>query len=212
MKYVMYGMASIVCVVLALLCWTAVEQRTYRETEMQQALREAVMESLDQVMLQGKYTVESREDLVADFTELLVRRIHLSDSGVSLQVDITGVDEKKGLLSVQVTETFTHPNGRIGSCETAATVVLEQEETRELFEVCYQLPEEVCSGTDTPLPRVHKRYLLEEGTQLMVPKNPPDVAGKKFLAWADADGRTYTKAQLEKIKVNSVLTLTAIYG
>jgi len=215
MKHVMYGLVSILLVVLAIVIWLAVEQRSEREMEMEAALQQAVADVVDQVSLQGKYRVESDEELVADFTALLAERLHVQDAGLKLTVDIAGVDAAKGLLSVRVTEEFTHPNGRKGTCETQATMVLEQEEGKALYEVNYVIPEELCAAAraeQEAIPGAYKTYLLEEGTKVRVPENPPDIAGKRFLAWADERGTTYTKEQLEELTVAQAMTVTAIYG
>ena len=215
MKHVMYGLVSILLVVLAIVIWLAVEQRSEREMEMEAALQQAVADVVDQVSLQGKYRVESDEELVADFTALLAERLHVQDAGLKLTVDIAGVDAAKGLLSVRVTEEFTHPNGRKGTCETQATMVLEQEEGKALYEINYVIPEELCAAARAEqevIPGAYKTYLLEEGTKVRVPENPPDIAGKRFLAWADERGTTYTKEQLEELTVAQAMTVTAIYG
>lgn len=215
MKQVMYGLVIIIPVVLAIVAWLAVEQRSEREMEMETALQQAVADVVDQVSLQGKYQVQSNEELVADFTALLTKRLHVQDEGLVLTVDIAGVDAKKGLLSVHLTEEFTHPNGRKGTCETQATMVLEQEEGKKLYEICYEIPEEICRAAGmegAPRSGAYKRYILEEGCSVKAPANPPDIGSKKFLSWADADGRTYTKSQLEALSVKQAMTLTAIYG
>ena len=215
MKHVMYGLVSILLVVLAIVAWLAVEQRSEREMEMEAALQQAVADTVDQVALQGKYRVRSDEELVADFTALLTERLHVQDEGLVLTVDIAGVDAKKGLLSVHVKEEFTHPNGRKGTCETSATMVLEQEEGKAMYEINYVIPEEVCraaGGDGAPLPTAYKRYVLEEGGAVLAPQNPPSVGGKKFLSWADENGTTYTRSQIEALTVEQALTFTAIYG
>ena len=215
MKHVMYGLVSILLVVLAIVIWLAVEQRSEREMEMEAALQQAVADVVDQVSLQGKYRVESDEELVADFTALLAERLHVQDAGLKLTVDIAGVDAAKGLLSVRVTEEFTHPNGRKGTCETQATMVLEQEEGKALYEVNYVIPEELCAAARAAgeaIPGAYKTYLLEEGTKVRVPSNPPDFGGKRFVAWADEDGAIHTTAELATMKVEKALTLTAVYN
>jgi hypothetical protein len=193
----------------------AVAGRHTRENEMRVALRQAVEESADQVLMQGKYDVDSAEELVADFTSLLVERLRIKDRNLSLQVDIAGVDSEKGLLSVHVAETYTHPNGRKGLAETEATILLEQEEKKPLHRVDFCIPEELvalASEADIAIPSEYKTYLLEEGELLQAPSNPPDFGGKYFVAWSNEDGAILTTAELKTMKAEQSLTLRAVYN
>ena len=57
----------------------------------------------------------SQEEFVADFCQALLERVHAgsadaTDDHLTIQVDVMGIDVEKGLLSVAVKETFTHPN------------------------------------------------------------------------------------------------------
>lgn len=215
MKHVIYGVLSIVLIVLVVVSLVTVAGRHTREQELKQALRQAVEESVDQVFIQGKYKLDSKEELVADFTSLLVERLHTKDAGQKLRVDIAGVDEQKGLLSVHVEEAYTHPNGRKGVVETETTIALEQEIRKAVYEIHYVIPQEICKAAQksgTPLPTEYRSFILEEGCSMKAPLNPPGIGNKKFLSWADENGRTYTKSQLETLTVEHTMTLTAIYG
>lgn len=215
MKHVIYGAISIVMVVLTLVLMATVAGRHTREQEMQQALRQAVEASVDQAMMQGKYTLNSKEELVADFTSLLVERLRIKDPNLHLKVDIAGVDEVRGLLSVHVTEEYTHPNGRMGMAETSATVVFEQEKKRELYRVDYIIPENVCGearANNVYIPKEYKSYLCEEGETVNAPLNPPNYGTKHFAAWADADGATYTAETLKSMRAEKSMILTAVYN
>lgn len=215
MKHVIYGVISIVLIVLTVVSLVAVAGRHTRENEMRVALRQAVEESADQVLMQGKYDVDSAEELVADFTSLLVERLRIKDRNLSLQVDIAGVDSEKGLLSVHVAETYTHPNGRKGLAETEATILLEQEEKKPLHRVDFCIPEELvalASEADIAIPSEYKTYLLEEGELLQAPSNPPDFGGKHFVAWSNEDGAILTTAELKTMKAEQSLTLRAVYN
>ena len=215
MKQIVYGLVSVLLVVIAIVVWLSVEQRASREAEMEAALQQAVNDTVEQMAMEGKYTVGTEEEVVADFTSMLVERLHVQDRGLSLAVGIAGVDAKKGFLSVHVEEKYTHPNGKVGTYETTATIALEQEEGKAVYEVCYVIPLDICQSaeeTGEPLPTVYKSYVLEHGTKGMAPSNPPDIGGKKFLAWADENGTTYTKNQLEELNVEQAMIFTAIYG
>ena len=215
MKHVMFGACGVLLIVLTVICWIAIAGRSSRELEQQQALNAAVADTMEQLNMQGKYSLDSPEELVADVTSMLVERLHVKDKNLKLNLDIAGADAKKGLLSIHVTEEFTHPNGKIGKYETTATVVLEQEEGKKIYQISYTIPMANCveaTNGDQALPTEYKSYVQQAGEQVKAPGNPPDYGNKHFVAWASEDGATYTANQLRKLKVNSSMTLTAIYN
>lgn len=215
MKQMIYGFIGVGLILMALFTWLAVEQRSVREKETKAALDEAVMETVDALAMQGKYGEMTDEELLGEFTALLSQRLHLGDAGVQLTVDVAGVDAKKGFLSVHITEEFTHPNGKIGKCETDATLVLEQEENKAVHEIAYVIPENIreeARNADIAIPSEYKTYLLEEGKLLKAPSNPPDFGGKHFVAWSNEDGAILTTAEIVTMKTEQSLTLCAVYN
>ena len=153
--------------------------------------------------------------LRSDLQEFSKHVLEDADENFALTVDVAGVDAKKGLLSVHITEEYTHPNGKVGKLETTATIVLEQEEGKPVYEISYLIPEDLrkqASELEQPLPSVYKRYIQEEGETLRAPENPPSIGSKHFVAWADANGATYTSEQLKTMKADKALSLNAIYN
>lgn len=114
MKQIMFGMFSGVFVLLCAIAILTVEGRTNRENELKHALSAAMEETMQNLCMTHKYEVESREEFAADFCQALLQKIQVGleedrDRHLSLQVNITEADPKKGLLSVAVTENFSHP-------------------------------------------------------------------------------------------------------
>ena len=233
MKQAMWGIGVLAIIVLGLVALITNHGRDIRESEMEKSLSAAVDAAVEQMSMEGKYTIADDKELIADFSSLLVEQLNVSgtkeqmdrdgntvsaanpDKNLALTVDIAGVDAKHGLLSVHVTEEFTHPNGKIGKIETTGTIVLEQEEGRKVYEISYLIPEEErkqALDLGQAIPSVYKRYIQEEGEAIRAPKNPPNIGNKRFVAWVDADGATYTSEQLKTMKADKALSLSAVYN
>ena len=233
MKHIIRGFVGIVLIAVITLAYISIQNRNVKESEMDSSLTAAVDSAVEQMSMRGKYTIDDEEELVADFMALLVEQLNVSgtdeqtsadgthiektdaDQNLKLKVDVAGVDAKKGFLSVHVTEEFTHPNGKIGKYETDATIALEQEENKAVYQIDYVIPENIrveAYNNDVFIAGEYKSYLLEEGELMKTPGNPPNFGGKRFVAWAGEDGATYTSSQLATMKVDKSLTLNAVYN
>ncbi len=182
MKQVIFGVMCSFIVVLVIVAVMTVEGRSTRENEADNALSAAVDEVMENLLTKKKYNIENNEEFVADFCEALLEQIQAgsdkdSDKNLSVQVDIAGVDYEKGLLSVHVTEKFTHPNGKIGTLECTSTAILDQRAEKQRYTVTYNLPD-----------RLYKQLEVEAGTDFYLPKAPTDTTeGALFRYWLDAD-------------------------
>lgn len=180
MKQIMFGVVAGVLVILCAVAILTVEGRSSRENELEHALSAAMEETMQNLCVTRKYAVENREEFTADFCQTLLQRISAGegedrDKNLSLQVNITEADLEKGLLSATVIETFTHPNGRIGTVESSATAILEQEDEREEVVLTYYLGE-----------RLYRQFGLLEGDDFKIPKDPAQE-GRTFICWIDRE-------------------------
>lgn len=180
MKQIMFGMFSGVFVLLCAIAILTVEGRTNRENELKHALSAAMEETMQNLCMTHKYEVESREEFAADFCQALLQKIQVGleedrDRHLSLQVNITEADPKKGLLSVAVTENFSHPNGKIGTIQCSSTAILEQEEEKREIVLTYYLGD-----------RIYRQYGLLEGDDFKLPQNPSQE-GRAFVCWLDKE-------------------------
>ena len=100
----------------------SVSGRMNRSMEVKSNLPSAVEETVENLSLK-KYSIADIEEYLADFTATLSDFI---DTDSELTVSVAGADIERGILSVKVTETFVHPNGRTGTVSCERTVLLEQ--------------------------------------------------------------------------------------
>ena len=94
-----------------------------RQNELNRAVDSALQDTVNNQFDKTTYSVNSNDELVADFIEALLVQIN---SDCSVKVNVLDVDYQKGLLSVEVIEKYKHPIGTEGQVSVKRTVVMEQ--------------------------------------------------------------------------------------
>ncbi len=178
MKHIIYGLAASIMILLVVLGVLTVEGRTAREQKLKDSVQQAAASTLYSIYQEKNVNMESQDILVDEFTKRLRQLLHSDTSGqqdapVEFQVKVAGVDAQHGLLSVHVTETFTHPNGRKGTASCDTTAVIEQPKDTPCYTISYRYPN-----------RLYKEYTLLEGMSWKQPANP-SVKGQAFQYWVD---------------------------
>ena len=195
MKNVIYGIMLTVIGILIVLIVITINGRMTRQKESTDALGQAVETTVENTMEQDNYTINDNKEFVADFLQNLLLQVE-NDSDV--EVNIAGIDYKKGLLSVNVVEHFTHPSGKDAELSYSTTVVMEQSDADHYYTVnFYNVDGEV-----------YKSYQLCTGSKVTEPYIP-DVPGKTFVGWKDADGN---EVDIDSVKVSGDMELFASYS
>lgn len=122
MRQMMFGVAAGVIVVLFLGVFIALHGRSLRQNETEQSLESAMEHVMEQIRVEGDQAFADRDEFVAEFIEALLAQI---DSDSEISVRVLKADEKKGLLSVEVVETYEHPNGAKGNVSAQRTMILD---------------------------------------------------------------------------------------
>lgn len=170
MKQLVYGFIIGLIGVLGIGIVVTINGKTTRQGDMDNALNSSVENAVETTMNEKAYSISSNEEFIADFTQNLLVQIS-NDADIEVQVD--KVDYEKGLLSVRVIETFTHPNGKEGKNECTTTVVFEQNTAKaDTVKITYLLED----GS------LYKEYRIKNGDRVLVPKNPTEE-GKTFTGW-----------------------------
>lgn len=125
MKQMAFGIVSVILVVLFLTVIITVHGRTLRKSEAEQGLEEAMRTTVRHLLSEQSYSIANRDEFVADFLETFLVQVN-SDSDIV--VHILKADEKKGLLSIEVVETYRHPNGGEGRVSAYRTILLDRTE------------------------------------------------------------------------------------
>lgn len=176
MKQTVFGVVCMLVLTFLAVLFMTIHGRTLRQTETDHALGEAIDAAMSNVMETKIYTVETKEELVADFLESLLIQMN---STSEVEVAVLNADEEKGILSIEVTEHYTHPNGSRGNVSEVRTVIFEKEEEKE--PVKHQVEFYLSDGV------VYKKYELTEGEVCSIPAVPKQN-GRKFAGWQFVTG------------------------
>ena len=211
MKHIVFGICATLLILSILLNTMTIEGSVLRDRDMKNALHSALEQALLDAVCRENYDVSDNELLLADATALLMEQLNTKDENLKLALDIAGIDAKDGLLSVHAKETFTYPNGQIGTVEDEATILLEREIPKQRFEISYVLPKNI--QNQLLLPEMVRSYCIEERSPLLVPKTPQALSQKgwSIVAWIDkTTNASYTREQLLNMTANTDMTLMAV--
>ena len=168
--------------ILTLMMILTTNGRMNRSMEIKSNLSSAIEGALEELKLEKSYNIDNADQFLADFTESMSMAI---DSDAEIKTEIMNVDKERGLLSIRVTETFTHPNGNEGTVSEERTVILNRvtDDESETYTVRFY----VVQGDQ----RAYKKYTVVKGDVLSVPVNPTKE-GMTFGGWVGPTGADIT--------------------
>lgn len=178
MKHILYGLVCMGIVVFIAVIALTLQGRTLRDGEAKQALAESVDGALSNLMENNAYPIENGDLFAADLLEALLAQIN-STSDVT--VSVLEADFVHGILSVEITESYRHPNGSKGTVSACRTVIFDREQKEE--EKSYQVS---FYTRDTEL---YKTYTVMENGYCNMPA-APQIPGKTFKSWRFVTGGT----------------------
>ncbi len=186
MKKAAFGIACGFISIFVFVSMLTLYGRAVRQEETNHVLTEAIDSALAGVMSENNYTIADNENFIADFLKALLVQAN-SDS--ELTVSVLYADYEYGILSVEITETFLHPNGTEGSVSEVRTVIFDKEQEDPAAELC-KVSFYVAEG------ELYKEYALQKDSLCMVPV-PPKKEGKRFRRWRFITGGTGEAGSVE---------------
>ena len=178
MKKIAVGMACGLIAVFIFVMMLTLFGRSARQKETEYMLAQAIDSSLSDVMQGRNGFITENEDFVADFLKALLIQAN-SDSDIT--VSVLDADYEHGILSVEITEKFKHPNGKTGSVSQVRTVIFDKTEEKE--------PEYRNVSFYTADDELYKEYRIQKDSFCSIPV-PPKKEGKTFLGWRFVTGGT----------------------
>lgn len=181
MKIVVRSVVLTLIGAVVLLILMTVTGRMNRSMEVDSNLSAVVEETVENMALNPKYTIDNPEEYVADMAENLSG---LLDTDSDIMVEIEKADKERGMLAVKVTEKFLHPNGKTGTVSCERVVILNQldEPQPGEFTVKFYLSKENMNA-DTSC---YKVCNLLEGDTVPMPA-VPQKEGATFSGWRDSN-------------------------
>ncbi len=119
MKNVIYGVAIILLGVIVVTTILTITGVMNREIEIEDALQEAVENSVEACTSRHDYSLDNNNQFIAD---LIVELSNAVENDSDIKIDVMGVDKNKGYLAIRVSEYYTTPIGihKVAMCETTA--------------------------------------------------------------------------------------------
>lgn len=181
MKQVIFGIVSILVITMIFLIMMTIYGRSMRQEESVRGLSEAMDVAITEIMEKQNEMYDGEEFAALLLQKLIVQMNSTSD----IQVKILDADAAMGILSVEVTEEYMHPNGERGSVAERRTVIFDRpvEIEKEYKTVCFYMADDA----------LYKEYSVEAGTVCTMPA-APDVEGKTFKHWSFFEGTATGKA------------------
>lgn len=179
MKIIVRSIALTCIGAVVMLIIMTVAGRMNRNVEITSNLSSCVEETVENMAVNPKYTINNVEEYVADMAEYLADRL---DTDSDITVEIEKADKERGLLAVKVTEKFSHPNGKTGTVSCERIVILnklEQPSPGEYTVKFYLSKEDMLAGT-----LCYKVCHLMEGDTVPAPATP-QKEGATFICWRD---------------------------
>ena len=185
-------------IISSLILLTVYNQNT-RQNELEDNLSTAVEQALENLKIKKSYSIDNTDEFVADFLENLLVGIE-SDS--EIKVEILSVDIEKGLLDVNVTETYKQPNGSKKSISCRKTIILEEYEQKPPAQYAVRFMTTV-TGNDYDFVD-YKVYTLTHGSMVIVPGTNPEKEGYTFVGWSAEKPTAENEYSPETINISDI--------
>lgn len=218
MKTTAFGVSGLAIVIMTIFAVLQIVSGHTRSVNLQDNLQQALASSLE-TSLEGDYPIRTDDELVADVLEGLALRL---DDNCELDVTVNAIDRTRGLLSVKVTahymtrhqdtngdgtiderDSFVDINrdGKLDAKDHVSTVTAERTVLLEEYDVAaigtHTISFEIIDSQGVSA--MYKKYILTEGHQMLVPKNPT----VNFDGYWYLDGQTrMTREQIKQLPVD----------
>lgn len=183
MKKIAFGIACGLFALFTLTVMLTLYGREARQEETNAALSQAARVALSGAMSRASNEVKNEDEFTADFLKAFLVQAN-SDSDI--RVSVLDADVRLGLLSVEITENFKHPNGKTGSVSNVRTVIFdrEEEEETEMKRVSFYISD-----------ALYKEYRIPKHSVCTVPALPKKE-GKTFRCWRYVTGGTGAASEM----------------
>lgn len=201
MKQVSFGIVLSLVAVFVVAILLTVDTRTSRERELENSVDLALSETIDKVSLdsvKGTYSDSDMEELAKEAIKKRVTEAE-GDKEFKLDIDILAVDAVEGLISANVKESYTNPNGKPVTIEAKRTIAVESESGKDSVSVSFKY--EPSKAQEFDVPELITKYTLCEDENIKIPKEKT-FEGYKFSGFKkESDGSILSRDELSKIKL-----------
>lgn len=185
MKLNQFVICTLVVICLTSVILITVGGRSNRQSELDSTLDAVVEETLSNVKADHTYEIANYQEFLADFMQALSVNL---DCDSDIIINVLKADMEKGLLSIEVIEKYTHPNGKSGTVKCDKTVIFNQllSEDTDTYTIHYYLSEDDMTAGEN----CYKTYDITSGDLIPAPIEPESTTGE-FVCWVDEDGNEW---------------------
>lgn len=200
MRNIVMGICSLGIFFLVLMIGFTISGRRKRTSELDTALNLAMEQALQMLAYDNGRDPKNDEELCAVFENLFLAQL---SANASYQIEVLDVSAPRGILSVRVTETYAHLNGRTGHISLQKMAVCDQVTQEGLHEkrnLTFYVGEQI-----------YRQYELDVGNALTVPRTPfKDNA--VFAGWQDMESKkTYAPEELGRLILQENMEFHALW-
>lgn len=123
MRTVVIAITGLCCILYVVMIQSSINSKSARETELRDGLSTAIYQTMQEVMKNGSYGVEDKNEFIAAFLQSMLIKVN---SDVELKVKIMELDLKEGLLDVEVIAVYNDVKQSRKELTLRRTVVYEK--------------------------------------------------------------------------------------
>jgi hypothetical protein len=195
MKTVAFGVSALAIVTMVLVALLQVVSVDTRAVSLQDTLHGAIEASLDTALNTHAYTINDKDELVADVVQGVV--LELNDPRAKLEVQVNEADRTLGIISMKVTGRYPSVSGSDSVVTVDRTVILEHVANAPA-------PGSHSVIFKSPTGDTVKSYTLTEKSQTLPYPGYTAGSGKSFLGW-DLNGVFYANTTAGKTALQSLV-------
>lgn len=178
MKKIILAFSLCIIILTTVLTVMTVNAKNIRQGELDgsvpEALEAAVCNAMAEIYEDRAYRTED-DEFCADFMEKLCLQ---TDSTSELEIKFLDTDSVHGLMSTEVTASFSNAGGNTSRLSCIKTAVYEKD--------CQTESDEYVRLTYTVDSEIYKMYTIRKGCEIIIPENPETE--RTFLYWTDENG------------------------
>ncbi|MEE1504732.1 MAG: hypothetical protein UGF89_10880 [Acutalibacteraceae bacterium] len=177
MKNAILGLGIAVMSIITIMILFTVYGQNTRQNELEDSLSMAVEQTIENLKIDKHYDIANKDELIADLNQNLILSLE-SDSEV--EVRVLAVDYEKGLIDVEVIETYKQPNKTTGKAVCRKTIVVDEKRDNAptYHFVTFYAPNK--DGVFTE----YFKYSAASGSDVITPQGTPKLKGYTLKGWS----------------------------
>ncbi len=225
MKQLIFSVCAMLMVLFFSIPVLSMGDHTARARKLDDAASSVTEEILQEKMGSAVRVETDETSIKSEMEEMIKERL---GEKADISVFVKGMDLKKGLLSVNVSESYPGIGDQTHSLKTEKTCILEREAMRPMIPVRFYLPDitpDISSTYTFGYEKLYRSMELQSGEKIRLPEKPPVLAIPiskdecdmySFRRWcllkADGSSRPYEDCSKDRVGSRQLAFDSSLYG